>query len=110
MAILKHTMNRRVRAALVVGCLLVVGCIADRPRLPAAEELAAETGADAETLRAGRTTYLQNCTECHRLYWPGEYPAAAWRRILPDMGDRSGLSRAEIRDLTAFLVAASRQR
>ncbi len=67
-----------------------------------------EPGADLETLRRGRAIAVTECTGCHRLYWPNEYPPSEWVAIVRKMGGRASLSDTQIRDLQAYYVSASR--
>jgi len=101
-------MNKDAMRAAGLLVLFAAGCAVAGARLPTAEHLARRSGADLSMMKNGRAHYVRECTACHRRYWPAEYPPAAWRGIGPDMAERSGLSPSDARDLTFFLVEASR--
>ena len=84
----------------------IVGCASLNRTLPTAEELSGQ--GDAVALERGRTQVVQQCIACHRMYWPEEYPPAAWAEIIPDMGARAGLSESQTRDVARYMVTASR--
>lgn len=86
------------------------GCAAAGPSLPTAEELVGSSAASpqGEALRRGRAIAATECTGCHRLFWPREYSPAEWRVIAQKMGLRASLGEEQIRDLSAYLEAASR--
>lgn len=68
-----------VLAALVLATLLGAGC---RPA-PAPLTLASGETLSAETLREGRTRFLQYCAPCHGVEGDGRGPASAHLRPLP---------------------------
>jgi hypothetical protein len=103
-------------AGLLGLCLLVLliwACAGGlRGALPLPEELAAQgrlpAGADLAALSRGRRLALANCASCHRFYWPEEYDAAAWERILPEMGDRASLSPEQTALVREYFLAVTR--
>jgi cytochrome c553 len=109
-------MRRRWRDILVAGGFLaaaasgVAGCAAAGASLPTAEELMGSAAAsrEGEALRRGRAIAATECTGCHRLFWPRDYSPAEWRVIARTMGLRASLAEEQIRDLSAYLDAASR--
>ena len=94
---------------LVVGLLSVVvgACSSARYTFPTAEQLGATGRFDEEQVRSlesGRTLAVVECADCHRMYWPAEYTAAEWPRILSDMGRRASLSEDEVNDLELYFT------
>ena len=86
--------------------IAVVGCAALNRTLPTPQEMGAAE--DPAALERGRTLLVQQCIACHRMYWPEEYPPGAWAAIAPEMGSRAGLSAVQTRDLSYYLVTASK--
>ena len=59
-------------------------------------------GVDAAAYNRGRNLALTDCASCHRIYYPKEYTAAEWKRIMPPMGKRASLSAEDVEDLLIY--------
>ena len=109
-----HRLYYAVLAALGLGlCVAVglVGCANNCTVLPTAEDvvgLGAVRGDDYCAVQRGRALVVTECTECHRFFWPYEYPASSWPSLMQDMGSKSVLTKRQIGDMTKYMVAASR--
>lgn len=99
--------QRLLRGALLFsGTLLLAGCVTLETAVPPVSTLTAH-GGNAETLEAGRRTYLESCTHCHRAEPVRDFAAARWPGIIADMGERSKLSAAQQRAVLAYVLAAA---
>ena len=60
--------------------VLLAGCGATSMSLPTAEQLTANDVAeevDMGALKRGRALALKECSNCHRFFYPEEYPSAS---------------------------------
>ena len=57
------------------------------------------------SLEAGRSLFLGNCNRCHGYPIPSAYSEERWRKIVPWMGGKAGLSDAEQENVLRFLLA-----
>ncbi|RJP75372.1 MAG: hypothetical protein C4532_00555 [Candidatus Abyssobacteria bacterium SURF_17] len=98
--------------ALFGAILLLVGCAGLTNSLPIPEHLmeqgAVRDDSQLDSLRRGRALAVTECTECHRLYWPGDYAPDEWPRIIRKMGYRTSLDAGQLSDLELYHVTASR--
>ncbi|MBI5118588.1 hypothetical protein HZA56_19135 [Candidatus Poribacteria bacterium] len=105
----RHVRNGVIGTVLVVG---FVGCATASGTMPSPGQLAAggvaASEADMAALGRGRALAVTECTTCHRLYWPHEYPAEAWPGIVRKMGPRASLTGDQMEDLSVYLVTASK--
>ena len=102
--------QRRLRLALLFpGTLLLAGCVSLETAVPPVATLAAH-GRDAATLEAGRRTYLESCTHCHKPEPVREYAGARWPGIIADMSERAKLSAVQQRAVLAYVLAAAETR
>ena len=88
------------------GALLLGGCVSLETAVPPVAALPAH-GGDAATLEAGRRTYLESCTHCHRAEPVRNYAASRWPGIIADMAVRSKLSPAQQRAVLTYVLAAA---
>ena len=99
-------------AAAVALLLWVGGCTESSRMMPMPGDLIAggvvASDTDPRSLRRGRALAVTACTQCHRLYWPGEQPPEVWRRLGRDMASRASLSARQTEDLMLYVEAASR--
>lgn len=63
---------------------------------------------DVDSLRRGMVISQTECVECHRIYWPAEFPPERWQGIARKMGKRAGLDRGQVEDMRFYLQSASR--
>ena len=104
----------RMTTVLVLGLMAAVlqGCATTGNSMPTAEKLVemgiVNANADLASLDRGRIVAMMDCRECHRVYWPQEYSHKRWPRIAKNMGHLMSMDDQEIKDLTDYLVAASK--
>ena len=96
---------------LTTACLATVGaCVSPVPRPgPAALEAARsdEPEATLDRLRRGRRAYVVNCSGCHALFLPREYPDDRWSHWVDEMAERSNLTAEETRLIRLYLRAVN---
>jgi hypothetical protein len=98
------------RNLLLVVLLTVTGCVSlSQMTMPTAEELAdcVSYSVDLGALKSGREIAILDCTDCHRTYWPAEFPPQAWSGILDKMGRRASLSEIEIQEVKLYFATVS---
>ncbi len=113
----RNGVKRTTMLGLVLLCLvsgLVQGCVSTSWSMPTAARLV-ELGqvapdADLESLERGRVLAIMDCRECHRQYWPQEFDAKRWPRLSRNMGKKAAMTRAQIQDISLYMVAASASR
>lgn len=92
--------------------LAVSGCQALQngapPVTPAMVRSAGDGAATLESLDGGRRLLARRCTNCHGLEPVPKYTASEWKANVERMAPRAGLSEAETREITAYLIAARR--
>jgi len=97
--------------ALTAGVGLTAG-VCRWTALPTEKQLLAGGSANVSghycSVRRGRALVVSDCTGCHRLFFPCEYPPGVWASIVQDMGRKANLSPRQIGDMTRYMVAASR--
>ncbi len=100
-----------VAVALTAGVGLTAG-VRRRSALPTEGQLlaagASSAGENYCSMQRGRALLVTRCTECHRLFFPCEYPPAVWPGLIQGMGRKSNFSLRQIGDMTRYMVAASR--
>lgn len=64
--------------------------------------------ASVESFAHGRAVAVTQCANCHRFYFPHEYAPSTWPSLVSDMGKRAQLTPRETRDVTRYMVAASK--
>lgn len=55
----------------------------------------------------GAKTWAENCSRCHNMRDPKEFPDSAWKPIVSHMRIRGGLTGQESRDILTFLQASN---
>ncbi len=97
--------------ALTAGIGLTAG-VCRRSALPTGKQLLAGGSNSVSehycSVQRGRALVVTDCTACHRLFFPCEYPPGVWASIMQDMGRRANLSARQVGDLSRYMVAASR--
>ncbi len=100
-------MNRP--TTIIVLLLTAAGCAAlAGGTVPSAQQVAASSEMNLDSLLNGRALYQRECMACHRQYFPEEYSPRAWESIIPQMSDRVGRSAADTHDVMLFVTEASR--
>ncbi len=96
--------------ALTAGVGLTAG-VCRRSALPTANALLAGGSTSVSehycSVQRGRALVVTDCTECHRFFFPWEYPPGVWASMMQDMGRRANSSPRQVGDMTRYMVAAS---
>lgn len=99
-------------AAIVMMCLVLVGCVPLEKLAPPADERlvphAQAEGVGQAELAHGRDVYLRHCGACHALQPLDRYSLEQWEEIMPDMVEESKLTGQSARHVTAYVYAARR--
>lgn len=78
-------------SVVVIIILEVIYCAACSPALPVPKESdmqtveAAKLGMMLDSLRQGRSLYVQRCGVCHLLKYPQDYTASQWTKSVEEM-------------------------
>lgn len=95
--------------AIVLGALLLAGCVSDNftpPKISPAL-VAQSDHASAQQLAAGRTTFVSRCLECHTLPPIKKYSPAQWPGLVNQMSARANLNSDQKAAVIAYLRAAA---
>lgn len=57
----------------------------------------------ATDLAAGKNLFENNCTHCHRLYAPSEFPKEEWKPILVKMQKKANLDDSQMANISAYI-------
>ncbi len=93
-----------------VGAAVLAACTASLVHPGAADAQLAATrwpGTTVAQLEQGRAAYVANCSRCHALHVPEEYPASDWPALVDAMADRAKLGAADREAIVRFLVTTS---
>lgn len=93
-----------VTIGLLLLSLVGAGCSAPTASSPSA---LASTGVPAD-LAQGRSYFLRECGQCHRIFRPEEKTPEAWQTILARKAAKVSLTKTQYEKLTAYVLAASR--
>jgi len=99
---------------LILGLLFLIfnGCATLDRSLPTAETLLTydivPQNIDSKALNRGRALAVRQCSDCHRFFFPEEYPPEEWRVIIPQMAKRMSLSKEQLKDIDLYFQVASR--
>ena len=88
--------------ALVFACKSAATAVAVVPEKPVVEVALVPMAPDAVL---GKTTFENNCANCHDLYAPTSYTNEEWQPILLRMQKKAQLDDKEIADVRAYLIA-----
>ena len=58
-----------------------------------------------EAKERGRKVMLKNCADCHRLIPPEELSAEAWKGVIPNMAQQSGLTQQETDEMEMYILS-----
>lgn len=96
------------KKALLLPCCLLAGCASPKLPPPPDATMAARSGVPQETLQQGHAVYAANCGRCHEFIMPQDVSRADWHVVVPGMAWNAGISAADEKALTAYLLAAKR--
>lgn len=100
------------RRRLLVGALLVAGCVSAVPEPTAADAARAQTlepSATLADLAQGRKAYVARCAGCHQLYPPAERSPEAWPAIVSGMAARAKVTDTDRDAIKLYLTTMSRR-
>jgi len=99
-------------ALILASCAALLGLSActSLPQPTPADVTRAQTAyphVTLERLAQGRKTYVGNCSGCHALHLPSDYPANKWPALITEMQQvqRVKLSSEQRQQIEEFLVA-----
>ena len=91
---------------IVLAAICCAGC---NPTLPVPKESdlqavdTAKFGVMLDSLRQGRTLYVQRCGSCHLLKYPQDYTAGQWTKSVGEMRIRARLSQSDEQNILTYL-------
>ncbi|MBC8201356.1 MAG: hypothetical protein H8E86_04850 [Planctomycetes bacterium] len=83
--------------------LTVTGCMDGLKVAPTIQELGATR--DIAFLEEGRKIYVTSCTKCHNALRISRYSQQEWDGILPDMIQKTKLTRVQAKQVEAYINA-----
>jgi cytochrome c5 len=86
---------------IALGLFYKCGTVKHSPTTPVVEK----TTVNSDTLRIGKTLYVNNCQKCHKLYPPEAYNAAEWKDNLNAMQRKAKISDAQKETIYKYLTA-----
>jgi nitrate/TMAO reductase-like tetraheme cytochrome c subunit len=66
---------------------------------------AQRVGTSLDTLKNGRTLYINNCASCHNLYSPEKFTSKEWRKNVTAMQKRAKINDAQKEIILKYLTA-----
>lgn len=89
--------------------VLLASCAATKKTAPIPDSaMAARSKVNVATLQRGHAVYLSNCGRCHEPVLPKDVSKKDWHVVAPGMAWNAGISAADEKALTAYLLAASK--
>ena len=88
--------------------MALAGCAGTKiPPAPDAA-MASRSGVKQETLVRGHSVYVAQCGRCHEYILPKDISKADWHVVVPGMAWNAGISAADERALTDYILAAKK--
>lgn len=66
------------------------------------------SGTAQTTLVRGHAIYVSQCGRCHERVMPKDVTREDWHMVVPGMAWNAGISKADERALTAYILAAKK--
>lgn len=90
--------------------VLLASCAATKTKTAPIPDtaMAARSKVSVATLQRGHAVYLANCGRCHQPVLPKDVSKKDWHVVAPGMAWNAGISAADEKALTAYLLAASK--
>ena len=92
---------------LLVG-LLLASCAATKTAPIPDAAMASRSKVSVATLQRGHAVYLAHCGRCHEHILPRDVSKEDWHVVAPGMAWNAGISAADEKALTAYLMAATK--
>lgn len=97
------------KSLLAAPFLLLAACASAVKTAPVPDAaMATRSGVKEEALQRGHTVYLSQCGRCHEHIMPADVTRADWHVVVPGMAWNAGISAADEKALTAYILAAKR--
>ena len=91
-----------------LGILSLAGCAATKTAPLPDATMATRSGVKVATLQKGHAVYLAHCGRCHEHILPKDVSKEDWHVVAPGMAWNAGISAADEKALTAYLLAATK--
>ena len=93
-----------------LGILSLAGCATTKTKTAPIPDtaMAARSKVSVATLQRGHAVYLAHCGRCHEPILPKDVSKKDWHVVAPGMAWNAGISAADEKALTAYLLAASK--
>ena len=96
------------RTLLGLGLLALAGCAGTKTAPLPDAAMATRSGEKVATLQRGHAVYLAHCGRCHQPILPKDVSKEDWHVVAPGMAWNAGISAADEKALTAYLLAATK--
>ena len=89
---------------IVFFLFLLLGILACSPALyiPTLAD-SQKAGVSADSLAIGRKIYVNNCSNCHSLYRPGQFTKGEWAKVMPVMQKKAKIDNKQRRLIVNYL-------
>ena len=88
--------------------LALAGCATTKTAPIPDAAMATRSKVNVATLQRGHAVYLAHCGRCHEHILPKDVSKEDWHVVAPGMAWNAGISAADEKALTAYLMAATK--
>ncbi len=88
--------------------LALAGCATTKTAPIPDAAMATRSKVNVATLQRGHAVYLAHCGRCHEHILPKDVSKEDWHVVAPGMAWNAGISAADEKALTAYLLAATK--
>ena len=92
----------------LLSCVLFASCAATKTAPIPDPAMASRSKVSVTTLQKGHAVYLAHCGRCHEPILPKDVSKEDWHVVAPGMAWNAGISAADEKALTAYLMAATK--
>ena len=92
----------------VLSCALFTSCATTKTAPIPDAAMASRSKVSVRTLQKGHAVYLAHCGRCHEHILPKDVSREDWHVVAPGMAWNAGISAADEKALTAYLMAATK--
>jgi hypothetical protein len=93
---------------ILLAGMLLASCAATKTAPIPDPAMATRSGTSVTTLQRGHAVYLAHCGRCHEHILPKDVSKEDWHVVAPGMAWNAGISAADEKALTAYLLAATK--
>jgi hypothetical protein len=93
---------------ILLSGVLLASCAATKTAPIPDAAMATRSKANVATLQQGHAVYLAHCGRCHEHILPKDVSKEDWHVVAPGMAWNAGISAADEKALTAYLLAATK--